>query len=64
MQLHLGQTRRNGNQLADRRHQTAKEGGNDPVLAEIFLGMSHLFPIEQAKMPHPAVGELIDDRTP
>ena len=63
MEFHLGQAGGDGNQLAYGGDQPAEESGNDAVLAEIFFGMCDFLSVEQAKMPHPAVGEFVHDGT-
>ena len=61
-ELHLGQTCRNGNELAYSRDESANEGRQGSVLVEVRFGMLYLGFINQAHVPETAIGKLIDDR--
>ena len=61
-EIHARQSGGNGDELPDCRNEAAQEGGDGAVAVKIGFGFLHLLGIDEAHVPHPAVGKGIDDR--
>ena len=60
--LHSRKACRNRDQLANGRNQSADECRNGSVVAEELFGLFHFLGIQQAHVPEPGVGKLVNDR--
>ena len=60
--VHPGQSGGNGDEVADARDETARDGRHHTVVVEIAFALLHLLLREQAEAAEAAVGEAVDER--
>ena len=63
-EVHFRQTRGDTDELTNARDESPDEGAHLAVVVEVVLRFLHFLTAEQEQVPHAAVGELIDNRSP